>query len=550
MLCGPMKRSLFVLLALTTATASAQSPLTTLFASNNQGAPGGMVYFDLDVQVAAGVRVTALDVNLATPTPELEVYVVAGGHGGREGDPSVWSLAARGPVAFAGVDQPSAACLGPGFFLPAGVHGVALRGGGAAHRYTTSAAPQVFSTAELQLTAGVASNQPFGGAQYAPRVWNGAVHYAVGQTAAGACAWAASFGAGCYRGSTSFYEAFASLSAVDLGGSQVAPYVLEASFAGAAGYVVVPGAPQWFAPQGPRVLDNAGGALDDDDVSAPLALPFAMPFPGGVTNTVHATANGEVYFGATAALTSDVTPSGGELVTQQPRLAPLWCDLEPNANQPSSPASGVYFDVAANGTEAYVTWLDVADGRGGPPAPGATSVSVQCVLRSDGSFAFRYGALQPGPGTGLALVGFGPGGAVPDPGTSDLDQRVPFATTGPDRFPLAHATTPPQLGGALTLSVSGAGSAPLAAVAVRDQALPSAVDLAAVGAPGCRAYVDVAGAALVTTPLSAGSGSVTVSVPNASVLLGASFASQAFAPGAGNALQVTTSNGARWIVGS
>jgi hypothetical protein len=54
----------------------------------------------------------------------------------------------------------------------------------------------------------------------------------------------------------------------------------------------------------------------------------------------------------------------------------------------------------------------------------------------------------------------------------------------------------------------------------------------------------------VTTPLSAGSGSVTVSVPNASALLGASFASQAFAPGAGNALQVTTSNGARWIVGS
>ena len=107
-----MKRSLFVLLALTTATAPAQSPLTTLFASNNQGAPGGMVYFDLDVQAAAGVRVTALDVNLATPTPELEVYVVAGGHGGREGDPSAWSLAARGPVTFAGVDQPSAACLG------------------------------------------------------------------------------------------------------------------------------------------------------------------------------------------------------------------------------------------------------------------------------------------------------------------------------------------------------------------------------------------------------------------------------------------------------
>ncbi|MGC6487372.1 MAG: hypothetical protein ACON4Z_06985 [Planctomycetota bacterium] len=544
-----MKRSLFVLLVLTAASSPAQSPLTTLFASNNQGAPGGMVYFDLDVQAASGVTVTALDVNLATPTDELEVYVVAGGHGGNEATPSAWSLVARGPVSFAGVDQASAVCLGPGFFLPAGLHGLAVRGDGAVHRYTSSAAPQVYSSAELQLTAGVASNLPFGGAQYAPRVWNGAVYYAVGAGGAGACPWTATFGAGCYTGATSFYESFGSLAAVDLGGSVAAPYVLAATYAGAAGYVVLPGAPQWFAPQGARVLDNAGGPLDDDDVSAPLALPFAMPFPGGVTQTVHATANGEIYFGATAALTSDVTPSASELVTQQPRLAPLWCDLEPNANVASDPASGVYFDVATNGAEAYVTWLGVADGRGGPPPSGATSISVQCVLRSDGSFAFRYGDLLPGPGTGSALVGFGPGGAVPDPGALDLDQSVPFATTGPDRFPLAHAATPPQLGGALTLSVSGAGSAPLAAVAVRDLALPSGVDLAAIGAPGCRAYVDVAGAALVPAPLSAGGGSVTVAVPNVSALLGAAFASQAFAPGVGNALQVTTSNGARWIVG-
>ena len=34
------------------------------------------------------------------------------------------------------------------------------------------------------------------------------------------------------------------------------------------------------------------------------------------------------------------------------------------SNLPSNPLSGVYFHVAANGVEAYVTWLDVADGRG------------------------------------------------------------------------------------------------------------------------------------------------------------------------------------------
>jgi len=545
-----MKRSLFALMVSAAATLPAQAPLTTLFASNNQGAPGGMVYFDLDVQVAGGVTVTALDVNIATPTAELEVYVVPGGHGGNEGDPSAWSLAARGPVVFAGVDQPSAVCLGPGFFLPQGRHGVALRGDGAVHRYTSASTPQVFATAELQLTAGVASNQPFGGAQYAPRIWNGAVYYASGAGAAGACAWVARFGEGCYSGATSFYESFAGLAAFDLGGSAAAPSALDASYAGAAGYVVVAGAPGWYAPQGPRLLDNAGGALDDDDVSEPLTLPFSLAFPGGVTSVVHATANGEVYLGATSALTSDVTPSGSELVTQLPRLAPLWCDLEPAANAPADPASGVYFDVAANGVEAYVTWLGVADGRGGAPAAGATSISCQCVLRSDGSVSFRYADLQPGPGTGVAVVGFGPGGAVPDPGPLDLSQSAPFATTGPDRFPLEHACTPPQLGGVVTLSVAAAGSAPFAAVAVSDVAVASGVDLAAVGAAGCSAYVDLAGAALVAVPQTGGSGSVTLAVPNAPTLLGAAFASQAFAPGAGNTLQVTTSNGARWIVGS
>ena len=545
-----MMRSLFVLLVLSAAAARAQAPLTTLFASNNQGAPGGMVYFDLDVLAPAGVTVTQLDANLAVAGAELEVYVVAGGRAGNEADPTAWTRVAGGPITFAGVDQPSAVCLGPGFHLPQGLHGVAVRGDGAVHRYTTTASLQVFANADLQLTAGAASNLPFGGAQYAPRVWNGAVHYAVGAGGVGACAWTERFGEGCYSGATSFYESFASLAAVDLGGSAVAPYSLEASFAGSAGYVVIPGAPQWTTPQGALVLDNTGGALEDDDVSAPLLLPFALPFPGGVTNVVHCTANGEVYLGATSGSVSDVTPSAAELVGQLPRLAPLWCDLEPAANLPTNPLSGVYFHVAANGVEAYVTWLDVADGRGGPPPAGATSVSVQCVLRSDGSFAFRYGVLLAGPGTGVAVVGFGRGGQAPDPGPLDLDQSVPFATNGPDRTPLAHACTPPSLGVVTTLSVAGVEAAPLAVVALGAAAYPLGLDLAGAGAPGCSAYTDVAATVVVPVAQPAGSGAAALSVPNVAALLGAALTSQAFAPGGGNALGVTTSNGVRWIIGS
>ena len=77
-----MKRFLFWLLTLSTALLRGQAPLQTLFSSNNQGSAGGMVYFDLEVQTASGVSITRLDVNVAAPATELEVYVVAGGRSG------------------------------------------------------------------------------------------------------------------------------------------------------------------------------------------------------------------------------------------------------------------------------------------------------------------------------------------------------------------------------------------------------------------------------------------------------------------------------------
>ena len=545
-----MKRSSFVLLVWMAAALPAQSPLATLFASNNQGAPGGMVYFDVDVQAAAGVTVTRLDLNLALSGDEVEVYVTQGGYVGNEADPSVWTLAGRGPVVFAGVDQPSAVCLGPGFVLPLGVHGFAVRGDGAVHRYTSSATPQVFGNADLQLTAGAASNQPFGGAQYAPRIWNGALHYSVGPGGVGACGWTERLGAGCYAGATTFYEQFESLAAVDLSGSAPQPLVLEAVAAGPLGYVVTSGPPQWVAPQGSPVLDNQGGVLGDDDVSEALALPFSFAFPGGSTSVIHATANGEVYLGATSQLTADVTPNGFELAAHQPRIAALWCDLEPLANLATSPTSGVYFAVAASGIEAYVTWSDVADGRGGSPLSGSTSVSVQCVLRSDGSFALRYAGIAPGPGTGRAVVGFGAGGAAPDPGTRDLSQGLPFATTGPDSYPLEHRCSPPSLGGAMSLEVQGVEAAGFAFVVLGDVPLPAGVDLAAAGAPGCRAYTNAVASVVVPISQPVGAGASLLQVPSAPALLGASYVSQAVAPGSGNALTLTTSNGVRWIIGS
>ncbi|MEC8253617.1 MAG: hypothetical protein VX044_10400, partial [Planctomycetota bacterium] len=73
-----MKRSSFLMLAWMAAALPAQASLTTLFASNNQGAPGGMVYFDVAVQVTAGVTMTRLDLNLGLAGADVEVYVTPG----------------------------------------------------------------------------------------------------------------------------------------------------------------------------------------------------------------------------------------------------------------------------------------------------------------------------------------------------------------------------------------------------------------------------------------------------------------------------------------
>jgi hypothetical protein len=77
-----MKRSSLLLgaicaLALAASTAQAQSKLTTLFASNNGGSTGGIVYFD--VTVKAGVIISAFETNVdvAASTPiGLDVYTM------------------------------------------------------------------------------------------------------------------------------------------------------------------------------------------------------------------------------------------------------------------------------------------------------------------------------------------------------------------------------------------------------------------------------------------------------------------------------------------
>jgi hypothetical protein len=267
---------------------------------------------------------------------------------------------------------------------------------------------------------------------------------------------------------------------------------------------------------------------------------------------VHAAANGFVWLGATTDTTSNVIAGGGALVSQGPRLAPLWADLEPTWNLASHPDSGIYFDVDPGQQAVYVTWHKVALRT--LLASGPSRISMQCVLRANGDFEYRYGEVALPSllvGNGPLLVGWSQGnrlGATARlPAPTDLSSALPFATDGPDSTRLALDSTAPILGTSLMLTVSNVQNVvPIAFLMFGDTLLPGA-PLASIGAPGCTSYTNGnlpwASFPVTLSGTMSGSGSLSVAVPDVPSLLGVTLTSQALAFTWNNALQLATSNG-------
>ncbi len=539
---------------------AAQSPLMMPFASNSGlVASGAQVFFDLDVVAPGGVSLHALDVNSSSAPGtfgSVEVWVGPATYVGSEQNAAAWTLAVSGVVVSAGTDQPSHVCLGTSLFLTPGSHGVALRHVGVGLRYTLSTGTNnTGTTAELHLTAGASQSVAFGSAPIAGRVVNGNLYYDLGVVPARPCAAVASNGLGCYEGADSWYEAFAGLANLDLAGTPTAAYGVVATPAGPNSVTLTAGPCAWYAPTGSQVHANASPtlAVTDDTMAEAFVLPFAFPFPGGSTSVLHACANGYLVLGATTATTSDFTPTATELLAQAPRLCPLWADLHAGVNATVHPASGLYYDVDPAGQIVYVTWLDVADRRGGVPAAGATTVNVQCALHAGGAVEFRYGAIVPRiGGTGAVVVGASKGSllgtASHDAGPHDLSAG-PHGIVGPDREPLALAAGLPRLGATLTLAVTGVPPVvPVGFVFAGDQPL-AGIDLGFLGAPGCRAYSN-ANLGALSLPVAAGAGSLAISIPNVSALVGVTLVSQAVAFALDNPLNLVTSNGLTWTIGN
>ncbi|MBX3376215.1 MAG: hypothetical protein KF678_04345 [Phycisphaeraceae bacterium] len=160
--------------------------LETLFAQNNNGSNGGMVYMDVRPG-ALPVTVTGLTTNVEGTgglNCNVTVYRKVGTSVGFETNAGAWTQVATGTGTSSAVNTPTGFGLDTPFTLNANTtYGLAIRlqtsGAVEGHAYTNgNGLNQSYSDGRLEVTLGSASNTPFG-TNFSPRIWNGSLCYGV-----------------------------------------------------------------------------------------------------------------------------------------------------------------------------------------------------------------------------------------------------------------------------------------------------------------------------------------------------------------------------------
>jgi hypothetical protein len=435
---------LLSMLLVTAVAVNAQSPLTTIFASNNGNANGGATYFDIDVVDPAGITIFNIDINTSATAAGIEVFTTPTTYVGATVDPSLWTSVAVGTGAGAGIDSPTQVCLSAtgGIFLAPGQYGIAIvQDAGTNARYTTGTAPFAlsYSTAEATLNLGSGTNSPFTASLFTPRVWNGSLHYESGTTV-GNClpnASSESFGTGCYTEYSSVYEMLAA-GPNDLEGMKITSTGGVLSVAAGSGF----GVP----------LGSTAVALGDDDNQ-----------PAG-TLGMFIGSNG--WMAAGAGNSNSFSPSASTLLNNPSTAAYAWTDMNPTA----SGSGQVYYSESSSGI-ATATYAGVYGWNTTDP----NDIQIK-IDTATGDWSIEIEAMGVG-NPEATLVGYAVGGASADPGPTDFAQGGAITVT-----PALHEFMAPgtndlvgfelvgeQLGGgqiSLSLNAGSGFGVPLGATAV------------------------------------------------------------------------------------
>jgi hypothetical protein len=336
------------------------------------------------------------------------------------------------------------------------------------------------------------------------------------------------FGMGCPSdGSGAAYELFAG-SACDLSNQS-----LLFSYAGADLYIQLPGSGLDTSYSTPDQITQG----DDTQVNVPLQSMGGFPFRGSLLTSVDVCSNGYIWMSPNSA--NDYSPSVGELLSQEARLAPLWADW--NFNQGGTGLGGSFYWTTTP-SFCMATWENVA-------AYGQTGSqnTFQVKLHANGDIEFHYGNVQ---NHGSAITGLCGGPGSSDGGNTDLSAALgQLVNLFPHLvLPVRHTTvTMPRLGAPYSVEVVDMPSATAFCVLAMGLSQRS-LDLSFMGAPGCTQW-----AADDATMLALTSGSTTsfqLPIPASFAFAGLDLFTQGavFAPGI-NAAGIATSNGLHGTVG-
>ena len=511
--------------------------LTTTYAGGNGLGSGGGVYFDLNV-TASTLNITAFDVHVDQTGNAGSIDIFAfptTAFGNESAGPGPWMQIGTGTATSNGPGVPTPVTLSSPIVLPPGPVGIAICYNGFGADYTNGAGTtptDMFSAPGLDMICGTSTTPCLTGTGLnSSRIWNGSIYY---NTTPGA-AFTRTYGGGCGESAGSYYELFDTTNnTFDLGGAPGAEQAFQAIFIGS-GYVLVPSAPAFFTPTSTPL------ALTDDSV-VPQVLPFPLPLPDGtVTNDIVISSNGFIWLNGTET-SSDLSESVNDLLTNAPRVAILWDDLNPADNtQPGS----VHFDVDPSGSACYVTYLNVVEFG----TAGATNGpnTVQLVISASGSFEWRFGTI----GTMDTMVGFSLGNGALDPGSLDLS-AVNGMPTGVDRGDATlTASGPPSFGTTINLVTGNIPSnARVGGTIFSYTQVNPGLSLGS-AAPGCFQYLDASNASTVLfVPTGGATNTLPVPIP-VGIQLGQQIYCQSalFVPRI-NPLRVITTNGLELVVGN
>ncbi|MFM1874254.1 MAG: hypothetical protein RL398_3676, partial [Planctomycetota bacterium] len=213
-------------------------------------------------------------------------------------------------------------------------------------------------TLDASSTAGQALARRVYGLSYAGSptgtLWSGESAHAIEFTYTPAAGYASTFGygSGCYDRAGSVYETFTGN--FDLGGSPTNSLKFFPN--GAGGFTVIPGSNTFLTPTSPDFVQS------DDSLTPALTLPFAFPFGTYSASAVKMCSNGFLWLDATATAT-DLSPTPAELLSQGPRIAPLWMDLNPSSLDPATQTrlGSTHFDIDPTSGNPVFTWLNVSE---------------------------------------------------------------------------------------------------------------------------------------------------------------------------------------------